>query len=256
MNKRKIMTLALSICMVAILAVGGSIAYLTDDDYQENCFTVGNVAIDLWEDFGDNEDNLEKLLPSTGSAQAGTLKNGVEKKVYVDNTGSEEAYVRVHIAIPQILDDGADTFDAGKNVLHFNYDPESVADGKWNWSKGIDTQTGDNWNCYEQEINDVLYNVYVVTYETALKNGETTVDAMHQVYLDSKVTNEDITEIKETLGDKWMIKVFAEACQKEGFADAYEALNTAFGVPANGYADNLIWDGNTASHDKAFVNNN
>ena len=45
------------------------------------------------------------MLPATGSAQAGTLQNGVTKEIQViNNTGSEDAYVRVHIAIPNILD--------------------------------------------------------------------------------------------------------------------------------------------------------
>lgn len=258
MNKRRIMTLALAVCMVAILAIGGSLAYLTDTDAQTNVFTTGNVYIDLWEDFGDNDGGVEKLLPATGSAQNGTLKNGIEKEVYVENTGTEEAYVRVHIAIPKILDDGADTFDAGKNVLHFNYTADSIEEGKWNWTPFVDGVTGkDGWNYYETEVAGIEYNVYVVTYETALKNKDakdtdkTTVDAMHQVYLDSKVTNEDIEDIKEVLGDEWKILVVAEGCQKEGFNDAYEALNASFGVPGDDYKVDFA---QTVVKNKTWVN--
>ena len=46
MNKRKILTLALSICMVAILAIGGSLAYLTDTDKDVNVMTLGSVEIE------------------------------------------------------------------------------------------------------------------------------------------------------------------------------------------------------------------
>lgn len=236
MNKKKILTLALTLCVAAILAISGTLAYFTDTDAQKNTFTTGNVAIDLWENFGSNS-GIEKLVPATGSAQAGTLKNGVDKEIYVDNTGSEDAYVRVHIAIPQILDDGADTFDAGKNVLHFNYTKDSIGEGKWDWSKAADDgKYEDNWNYYETTINNVVYNVYVVTYTSILQKGKTTDDAMEQVYLDSKVTNEDITRIKATLGDNWYIYVVAEGCQAEGFENAYDALNASFGTPgAAGY---------------------
>ena len=80
--------------------------------------------------------------------------------------------------------------------------------------------------------NGIDYNVYVVTYGTALAAGQETAEkAMNQVYLDSKVTNEDITKIKDALGDNWEIKVVAEGAQAAGFGDAYEALNEAFGVP-------------------------
>ncbi|MBO5036238.1 MAG: hypothetical protein J6D42_04075 [Clostridia bacterium] len=243
--KKKIISLCLVVCLLATAIVGGTLAYFTDTDAQKNTFTTGNVSIDLWEDFGDNdEEGIEELIPATGSAQNGTLKNGIEKEVYVTNTGSEDAFVRVHIAIPSILDDGDPSFDAGKNILHFNYDEEnSIGKGKWDWSKayGDDKYVG-AWNFYKGKIGDVDYNVYVVTYETALKKGESTVDAMSQVYLDSKVTNKDITDIKKVLGDEWYIYVAAEATQAAGFEDAYTALNTAFGTPGEGYATKIAWD--------------
>ena len=234
MNKRKIFTLALAVCMIAILAVGGSLAYLFDTDAQVNVFTTGNVKIDLYEDFDNDGDGVEKLLPSTGSAQKGTLKNGVEKEVYVKNIGSELAFVRVHIAIPTLLDNGDPTFDASSNVLHFNYAPESVEEGKWNWTAKADGVTGkDGYNFYTTTVGGVSYNVYVVTYETALANGEETVDAMTQVYLDPKVTNADIERLNEALGTQWKILVVAEGSQADGFDTAYDSLNASFGVPGS-----------------------
>lgn len=241
--KKKILTLCLVLALAATAVIGGTLAYFSDTDAQKNTFTTGNVAIDLWEDFGDNDgQGIEELIPATGSAQAGTLQNGVEKEVYVNNTGSEDAYVRVHIAVPAILDNAQPDFDASKNVLHFNYSDESVADGKWNWSSSVDGTTGSNWNFYNTTIDGKSYNVYVVTYETALKNGESTVDAIHQVYLDSKTTNEDITKIKGTLGENWYIYVAAEGTQADGFDDAYTALNTAFGNPSDAdYTSKIDW---------------
>lgn len=245
MNKKKIALLALSVCLVAILAAGGSLAYLFDTDAATNVFTTGNVKIDLIENFGDNDPATpEKLLPSTGSAQAGTLKNGVTKEVTVKNIGSEDAYVRVHIAIPHILDDGADTFDAGNNVLHFNFKNDSIGEGKWDWSKSTGAPYQGDWNYYEETIDGIDYNVYVVTYETALKtNDETPEKAMHQVYLDSKVTNEDLEDIIAMLGENWKILVVAEGSQSEGFANAYDSLNASFGVPGSYEVD---WTGAAA----------
>lgn len=226
---KKIVTLALAAVLVVMSVAGATLAYLTDTDAKDNVFTVGKVDITLVENFEDNA----KLLPATGSAQAGTLKNGVTKEVDVKlEDGSEDAYVRVHIAIPAILDDGADTFDAGKNVLHFNYTKDSIGEGKWDWSKTADDGKYEgNWNYYTTTIDDVDYNVYVVTYGTALTAGDTTAHAIHQVYLDSKVTNSDIAKINETLGANWEIKVAAEGVQATGFDNAYAALNSAFGVP-------------------------
>ena len=227
MKMKKVLALVLALCLAMAMGVGATLAYLQATDKATNTFTVGNVAIDLTEDF----ENLSKLMPATGSAQDGTLKNGVEKKVYVTNTGSEAAYVRVHIAIPTILDDGDPNFDASKNVLHFNYNSENVGADKWDWSKTTGAAYEGDWNFYTTTIDSIAYNVYVVTYEAVLAKGVKTVDAMSQVYLDSKVSNEDISKIKETLGDEWKILVVAEGVQAAGFENAYEALNTAFGVP-------------------------
>lgn len=233
--KKKILSLCLVVALAATAVIGGTLAYFSDTDAQKNTFTTGNVAIDLWEDFGDNDNQgIEELIPATGSAQAHTLKNGIEKEIYVDNTGSEDAYVRIHMAIPTLLDDGDPSFDASANILHWNFAKGNYGNGKWNWTKttggaGYDAK---NWNYYTTTIDGISYNVYVATYETALKQNETTVNAIHQVYMDSETTNEDITRLKTTLGNNWYIYVVAEGTQAEGFTDAYNALNTAFGDPA------------------------
>lgn len=227
--KKKITAISLCVALLAIAIVGASLAYFTDKDAKDNVFTTGKVDISLEENFAQNS----KLLPSTGSAQKGTLKNGVTKEIQVKNeNGSEDAFVRVHIAIPQILDNGDSTFDAGQNILHFNYESASIGEGKWDWSKTTGAPYEGNWNYYETTIGNIKYNVYVVTYGTALKAGQTTPEkAMHQVYLDYKVTNADIEKINETLGANWEIKVVAEGCQSDGFDDAYAALNASFGTP-------------------------
>lgn len=237
MNKRKLLSLALTLCMVAILAIGGSLAYLTDTDAKTNVFTIGNVTIDLWENFDEEE---AKLIPTTGKDADGSIKNAIEKEVYVTNTGSEDAYVRVHIAIPKALDDGDPSFDAGKNVLHFNYAETSVGEGKWDWSDATGAPYEGNYNFYTAQIDGITYNVYVVTYESELlgssnenatEANKTTVNAIHQVYLDSKVTNSDLANLNTQLNGNWKIHVIAEGAQADGFDNAYDALNTAFGIP-------------------------
>lgn len=235
MNKKKIALLALSVCMIAILAVGGSLAYLTDKDSQVNVFTTGDVYIDLVEEFVQNS----KLLPGID----------VPKAVSITNTGTEEAYVRVHIAIPAILDSGDEDnpqYAAYNNTLHFNMSKASIADGQWNWNKDKNganyPENGGNWNCYNATVEGVAYNVYVATYETALTSGASTAtEAMYKVFLDKKVTNQMQREILEVLGDEGIkILVAAEGCQKAGFENAYDALNEQFGVPGDGYE--LDWE--------------
>ena len=233
--KKKILAIAFAAILAVTAITGASLAYLQDTDTEDNVFTVGNVDIDLYENFVDES----KLLPAVYDATNKVYKNAVTKEVFVTNTGSEDAYVRVHIAIPTILDDGDPNFNASNNVLHFNMGKETYADGLWNWNKSVDganyPENGGNWNFYNTVINDVEYNVYVVTFESTLAAGEATCSAMKQVYLDPKVTNEDITSINSTLKNGWHIYVAAEGVQASGFNNAYEALNTAFGTPVDNY---------------------
>lgn len=223
MNKRKIVLLAVALVMVAILGMGSTLAYLTDYETATNVFTVGNVDITLNEDFKDNS----KLLPG--------IK--VTKKVTVTNVGSENAYVRVHIAIPSILDSGDDDnpqFAAYNNTLHFNMSMDSMADGLWNWNSEAEGSNypgnGSTWNTYNATVEGTKYTVYVVTYETALEPGETTEEpAMKEVYLDAALDNVHIENIIAELGEI-KILVAAEAVQEAGFEgkpyDAFKAAQT------------------------------
>ena len=245
MSKKKIIMMALSIMMVAILAVGGTLAYFTSEDTADNVFTMGNVEIDLQEDFEQNS-NLQPGLD-------------INKDVRVQNTGTNDAYVRIHLAIPAIMDDGDPSFNASQNFLHWNFATESVADGQWSWIPEYTEGTGykgngaGNWNFYTQEIDGVDYNVYVATYRTALKSGETTAtDAITNVYLDTSVNavankDEDGKVVSYTYTDNKgneftltteeakniTIKVWAEGTQTATFENAYDALNAAFGVPGS-----------------------
>ena len=142
MNKRRILAIAMSLCIVAILAVGASLAYFTDTDNATNTFTVGNVEIKLIEEERDGNNGTKpftpnkKLYPIVGSAQGEkdalgmpTAKNYVDKMVTIQNTGSEKAYIRAYFAIPSALDNGYEDFNAGLNVLHFNFGNKVAEDG-------------------------------------------------------------------------------------------------------------------------------
>ena len=238
--KKKLLSVALALIIAVTAISGATLAYLQDTDTEDNVFTVGKVEIDLYENFNEN---LAHLLPAVKNAE-GKWNNAITKEVFVTNTGNDAAYVRVHIAIPSILDNGYDTFNASLNILHFNMDKETYADGLWSWNKTVDGSNypgnGGEWNFYTTEIDGISYNVYVVTFKSTLAKDEVTCSAMSQVYLDPKVTNEIIADINKTLGNNWHIYVAAEGVQAAGFTDAYQALNAAFGVPGS-YTTPIDW---------------
>lgn len=235
--KKKIIALALVAALGASAAIGGTLAYFTDTDAKTNEFVVGNVNINLIEDF--DEDAAKDLLPG----------RDIEKLVAVQNTGVNDAYVRVHIAIPQALDDGDPNFNASQNFLHFNFESDSVVDKQWSWLPEYSEGSGykgngkGHFNFYTTQVDGKWYNVYVVTYRSVLGHGEITgTDALSNVYMDPTVDTvviDGVEYYKDTKGNKVKVEEFknfdilvaAEGTQAEGFANAYEALDTAFGKP-------------------------
>ena len=77
MKKKNILMIALSLCLIAVIAVSGTLAYFTDTtDAATNTFTMGKVNIKLWDQTG--------IAPGKGE------KVGVERP---DHTGIDYAGV-------------------------------------------------------------------------------------------------------------------------------------------------------------------
>ena len=228
---KKFLSLLLVVVLTATLAVGGTLAYLTDRDSKVNVFTVGDVSIKLEEDF----DQGATLIPGVN----------IDKKPTITNIGKNDAWVWAEIAVPHELNS---TSSAAKNIIHFNMSAESVADGQWNWWDGAGYSEGAYMIKEKVDIkgDGVLYDVYTVQYETALKPGETTAHpVIYKVYLDPHVDidpegnwawveNGTVTPVvwnSNTNGNP-VIYVSAYAVQKEGFNtvyDAYKAYQAQWG---------------------------
>ena len=254
--KKKITALCLCAAMLAIAIVGASLAYFTDTKDATNTFTVGNVKIELIEQQR-GENGLEPfeqnkhLYPIVGSAQGAkdeygmpTAKNYVDKMVTIENTGSEAAYIRAYFAIPSALDDGYETFNAGLNVLHFNFG-NKVVNGAISSTEGVEWiwTHGSKWNYFETTLSDgIKYNVYYADYYQAVDAGATTEQLVQGVYLDKSFDIKDgkcYAFGKEvTLDDGWnwekvSCPIFAVAVQAAGFDSAEEAVTAAFGAKYN-----------------------
>ena len=255
--KKKLTLVVTCIVLVAAMVIGGTLAYFTDTDDATNTFAVGNVSIKLIEEERDGNggkkdfEQNKKLYPIVGSAQGEkdalgmpTAKNYVDKMVTIKNTGSEKAYIRAYFAIPSALDDGYETFNAGMNVLHFNFGNKVAEDGtitstygnEWNW------QHDGKWNYFETTIDGIKYNVYYADYYQAVAAGATTEQFVQGVYLDKSFDMKDGKcyafgkEVTLDAGWDWSkvsCPVFAVACQAEGFDNAAEAITAAFGANYN-----------------------
>lgn len=269
--KKKLLAIGLAVAVLAVTIVGMSIAYFTDTDNETNTFTVGNVAIELIEkQRNDNHTDLEDfedgkvLMPIVGSAQGEkdqwglpTAANYVDKVITIKNTGASDAFIRAYFAIPAALDDGYETFNAGMNILHFNFGNKVDGEGnvyttfgtEWIW-----TNSDNSWKYFVTEIDGIAYNVYYADYYQRLAPNGTTERFVDGVYLDAGVDFDDeghmtITRNGETeivnLGginlNSLNCPVFAIACQAAGFNTAEEAFTAAFGANYDPWHPDTPW---------------
>ncbi|MBQ6949942.1 MAG: hypothetical protein IJN44_00410, partial [Clostridia bacterium] len=255
---KKSLVLVLSLVLALTVGLGGTLAYLTDRDAEANVFTVGNVDIELEEDF------------EQGAALIPGVK--IEKVPTIVNEGNNDAWVWMTWSIPAGLDQLIQGTEDGsnENPVHWNptgatadgyvndtYVQNAIADGllpegitaqeiidnKMTWN--VFNSLGEGLNCYEEEINGEDYNTYVLLYNKALTPGEETLPSVYQLFLDQRVDvdpegNMYFVEKGEVTALDWninedgapIIYVAAYAIQKEGFAtveEAYKAYGDQWG---------------------------
>ncbi|MBO5040002.1 MAG: hypothetical protein J6D09_02770, partial [Clostridia bacterium] len=219
---KKILLMGVSYVLIAALAIGGTLAYLKDEDSAVNVMTLGNVSIEQIEQERDENGKLvpftqsKPALPAVGEVAWNNetininghdynmfgekLKNVVDKIVTVKNTGKTEAFVRTIIAIE---------------------DPFTI--NRININDGAVGYTQSPW--FVIDIDGVQYSATAFTYDAALKPGESSLPSLLQAYLKSETTNEDC----EKLGATWEILTLSQGIQAAGFVDAETALNAGFG---------------------------
>ena len=190
--KKKILSLTLVVCLLAIAVVGGTLAYFTDDDNAENTFTVGNVTIDLFEPAWDGinadgvkEGNGQGLIDSESVYPGEALA----KDPQVKNEGENICFVRVKVEnLDQFGRDNMITLRHGECEL------------------GYDT---DNW----VQLGDYYYFYRTGTYEGqtltsgVLQLGETTAPVFNQIVIPTGIEND---------AEAQPINVTAEAVQAQG----------------------------------------
>ena len=162
--KKKIIALALVLCLVAVAVVGGTLAYFTDEANAKNEFTVGNVDIDL------TEPNWEE----TGKAEAEDAYPGepLAKDPTVTNTGKNPCFVRVSVS-------NLDQFgNAGMIIYRTDY---------------VDNALSSEWTYYDG------YYYYHKDGNGVLPAGETTDALFDQIVIPVGVTNNAETQPIEVI---------------------------------------------------------
>lgn len=233
--KKKVLTLALVVALIAIM-VSGTLAYFTDNDEVTNTFTIGSVLIEVWENEEPTDEPVvefrDPLLPIVKVDDPSADESYIEKLVNVKNTGSNAAYIRTYIAIPEAL-------------VGFLY--LDLSEAGW-------TRIGDT----EAEVDGVKYTVFAWNHDAAVEPGQFTADLLKGVYLGSDVdikdnpgtTAADLEFCKRDANGGYIfseyvahfagangytsntvsILVYSQAIQAQGFGSAAEALEAGFGL--------------------------
>jgi len=272
--KKKLIALITAIALLAVASIGFTLAYFTDTDSAVNVLTSGNVEILLHED-NDNgllDDEYREWLEAQPFLPGVTL----EKDVWVENTGTNPAYVRLFIAFP---------YNA-KDLMTLNWD-DLTANG---WTDDISGYTAnatydelnaetvlDGDGYYTVNIGTEKYIVRCLTLKDALEPGAKTADTLTSVYMLSETeavsldgeaveySNKNVTydpdgtgpEAPEALkyvseDGKVPVYIHAQAVQvvkneNENFT-VFEAFNAAF----NAY-DQAWWVDGVSVEDTQFI---
>lgn len=115
MNKKNILTAAVSLSLVACLSIGATLAYFTDTtETKQNTFTTGNVKINLIDELPENFNPADHTWTADDSSDAGISYGNVmpgdtlDKIVGVQTDfNSSDAYLAMRLTISGPSDDVA-----------------------------------------------------------------------------------------------------------------------------------------------------
>lgn len=268
---KKKLVIGLSIAGIAALAIGNSLAYLSDEKTNANVMTVGNVKIEQleyervlcteekcnskwvstgkedkygytpdqvqkftqnkslspavfkdgkikWDDRVENHQQSWGQIEAPGSSKLfdDSVRNALDKFVFVKNVGKKDAYIRTWFAFEQ----GSIPADRFEKVIATSGDAVH-----WDWETvATDVKIGGN----EYVIAKATYLGPTSNPTGILTPDATTYPSLLQVYMYPSATNEDVEDIDGNNNGTYDILVVSQAVQTDGFDAAEEALTAAF----------------------------
>lgn len=225
MSKKKLLSLALVIIMIATLSFG-TLAWFTDSDEVTNDFLVAGsddqnpddiFSVDVWEDTdGDGEEDT-----TTGHTYENILPGDkLTKVVNVENTGSYDQYIRVTIEITDAI--------AWQNALGENFNDETLM-------ACFDGYDPELWRHETSKVDTAADVIRITLYYNGGAKGSYGIVAPNQVINVFTAVNipASLTQAQAAaFAGGFEIKVTADAVQTENLGidtanticDAYEAF--------------------------------
>ena len=253
MSKLKKVLLTVGVyAVVAALAIGGTVAYLQDDDSAVNVMTLGEVKIDQLEyERIQKADGTYEMVTSAKYGEGYKLQEFTDDKPLYPAVGTITGWGKL-VPFDQ-LDNGAsggqkvldginnvqDKFVLVKNTgktdayvrtfiaLEYGSNTKDIIGisrgdfWKWN-SLGIIEVDGNNYDVFE-----AIYQGSSTRHlNGVLPAGEYTYNSLGQIYLSNEATNEDCANLDGNGNGKYDILVCSQAVQVAGFEDAEQAVST------------------------------
>ena len=265
---KKILSLGACLSLVASLAVGGSIAYLLDQEATVNVMTLGNVDITIHEYERDTNADGSYKTDNIDNQQSYVLKpfvSGSKQLVPIVGDPSEPkdspAYAgwdtTATVRMSQVNSYGGMSVFAGKNAIDKFVTIENTGKSDAFVRTYIAFEVGSadpaliKMNRHEaawlrteiglMNIKDNQYNVFEFVYQGAqlsdkswrhekgiLPAKDTTYPTLAQVYLKHTAANEDVEKLDGNKDGAFNVLVLTQAVQADGFADATAAFDAAF----------------------------
>ena len=116
MKLKNVLLTALSFVLVAAVAIGGTLAFLIDDDSKVNTFTVGDISVNITEETAVIGEGGEVKSDNDGADYTMIMPGDyLKKEVKVANEGTNPAYVAVAVTI-----NNADKINKAIDVFYEN----------------------------------------------------------------------------------------------------------------------------------------
>ena len=214
MKKKSILMAAIAVMLVAVLVVGGTLAYFTDTKSATNTFTMGNVKITL--------DETDVKNPEGRTTKGNTYDvypgQTVTKDPVVHNTGKNAAYIRATVNVSNWMNLVAAYYPDFKETF-----PNDGYKAALNLLVG---ELGKGWSVVGVEAGDIFTigqfdAKFILKYDGTLAAGTDTTAMFQHVIVPAGLDNENASSFSS-------VKVVAQAIQADGFAswnDAFAAFD-------------------------------
>lgn len=231
--KRKALLISLSVALVALMALGFTLAYFTDTEDVSNTFTVGNVEITL-DEAKVKKDTSENMVNYVADGTDRVASNSYEglvpgsrvlKDPSITNVGSNAAYIRVTIKFNNqdeiynaLGNTPAGMADVVNNLISTGFSYQCA------WKLGSDgTYGSDSGTADYSGVLNKNEKIFVLYFTNPLAAG-TSITLFDGLKVPTSFDNDDMEMFKNL-----DISITADAIQAEGFnsvSDAFAAFDS------------------------------